>query len=197
MNKEYKLNDIVYYLPDGYLLAIECKILEIDDYFRQKEPQAYLFYDLDEPVGHSVASYELYDSKEDALNALKKRNEQELRDRKDPKCYFKESYNSNQQLEEYRKQRINFIVNTWENYENKDEEKEKWFKELEDKKYNEKWFNINSLEIEELIKKYGNIHRNVITSSIEFLNKHEPKWNLDTPVDKDKYIREILQLDKD
>jgi hypothetical protein len=51
-------------------LAVKCKITELDDYFRKTEPTAYLFYDLDEPIGHSLSEDELYETKEEALNDL-------------------------------------------------------------------------------------------------------------------------------
>jgi len=46
--------------------------------------------------------------------------------------------------------------------------------------------------IEELIKEFGEKYRDLITMAIQFLDKEEPSWNLDTPIDRRKYIKTIL-----
>lgn len=68
--KEYKVGDEVWYvLYQG--IAIKCKITEVDRTFRNKSPSGYLFYSLDEPVGHDLAFYDLIDTKEDAIQLLR------------------------------------------------------------------------------------------------------------------------------
>ncbi|MBI1957410.1 MAG: hypothetical protein HYS44_03065 [Candidatus Niyogibacteria bacterium] len=53
---EYSVGDYVWYCIEyqDYLLMVRCKIIEIDDHFRRQHPSGYIFYSLDEPVGHSV-----------------------------------------------------------------------------------------------------------------------------------------------
>lgn len=67
--KEYKTGDTVWYLA-GFV-AVRCTILEVEDCFRRKHPDAYLFYWLDEPVGHAVGADDLYDTREAAEAALR------------------------------------------------------------------------------------------------------------------------------
>ncbi len=68
--KEYKVGDVVWYVL-GNGLAIKCTIREVDRSFRNKSPTAYLFYSLDEPVGHDLAFYDLLDTKEEAVESLR------------------------------------------------------------------------------------------------------------------------------
>jgi hypothetical protein len=137
---DYKINDKVWFVPDGYLIAIECRIIEIDDYFRKKEPQAYIFYGLDEPVGHHVCETDLYEFKELALEKLKHRYKEALNE-SDPLLHLTVT------LKEYRKSRIKFIVSTWEGC----SEKEKtcseiaWQLELFNKMQGKEWFNIENI----------------------------------------------------
>jgi len=65
---EYEVGEEVWIVR--YPLAIKCKITEVNDYFRKQHPAAYLFYDVDEPIGHSLAASELYDDEESAKKAL-------------------------------------------------------------------------------------------------------------------------------
>ncbi len=57
-------------------VVVRCKITEIDDYFRKQHPDAYLFYDVDEPIGHSLSEDELSETKEEAIEALYERLEE-------------------------------------------------------------------------------------------------------------------------
>ena len=61
---EYKEGDIVWWNGGG--LLIRCRIDHVEDEFRKKHPTSYLFYDLDEPVGHSVGGDDITTSFEEA-----------------------------------------------------------------------------------------------------------------------------------
>jgi len=151
---DYKVGDKVWFVPDGYLIAIECVIIEIDDYFRKKEPQAYLFYDLDEPVGHNVSVTELHKTKELALEELTQRYKELLED-----CVEDLIENANElskqifpskavtTLERYRKGRINFIVSTWEDCQDHEQSfiKRSWYLKLSVKEYGKEWFNVENI----------------------------------------------------
>ena len=58
--KEYAVGDKVW-LVEGDLL-IHCSVIEVDDSFRKKDAAAYLFYWLDEPIGHAIGADEMYDT---------------------------------------------------------------------------------------------------------------------------------------
>lgn len=70
IEKEYKVGDEVWYVI-GNGLAIKCKITEIDYSFRNKSPSGYLFYSVDEPLGHDLCYYDFFDTKEEAVEALR------------------------------------------------------------------------------------------------------------------------------
>lgn len=93
---DFKVGDIVWYVPRGYPIAIECTITEVDDEFRKQDPKAYLFYWIDEVVGNALADDEFCLTKEEALEFIKK------------------EYPDLQPitLEDYRKKRATFIVST-------------------------------------------------------------------------------------
>ena len=130
---DYKIDDKVWFIPDDYLLVIECKVIEVDDQFRKQEPQAYIWYSLDEPVGHDVGIDQLFKTKEEALGILKYR-----------KAILKFKLDT---LDKYRKDRIEFIINTWtDDILEKEFKKKIWYKTLPNKEYNKQWFNVESLK---------------------------------------------------
>jgi len=62
--KEYKVGDVVWYVAYSGI-AIKCTITDVVDQFRKKYgSDGRLFYDLDEPIGHSVGANEVTDSRE-------------------------------------------------------------------------------------------------------------------------------------
>lgn len=136
----HKVNDKVWYIARGYLLIIECKIVEVDMQWRNKHPEGIIFYWLDEPIGHEVDDEEIYDTLEEAKFNLKELYEFHLEN-------LDELPNVDEQLDSYRKRKINWIADTWEHLSEaqKEEEKEKWYKDLETKKYGEQWSNINNI----------------------------------------------------
>lgn len=126
---ELKVGDKVWTVQEGYKLAILCTIIEIDDYFRKQEPQAYLFYTLDEPIGHDLAEWELISDKEKAKEYL----EEIHKDYDDDfKVYT---------LDEYRNRRIDFIVKTWRSAGCNDE----FVNDYIPKEHLEKWFTIQDI----------------------------------------------------
>lgn len=143
--KDYKKDDTVWFIHHGHLLVIECKVTDVDDFFRKKDPRAYLFYWLDEPVGHAAAADELFDSKEEALKQLKINYEELLKE-------FPDSVKLTS-LSDYREKQIKFIIGTHYSKEQKQEfkdrikkEEEEWHNSLSDKNYGEKWFNYQSIK---------------------------------------------------
>lgn len=117
--KEYKVGDKLWYVIDSSRLAILCTIREINDFFRKRHPGSYLFYDLDEPIGHDVAGHDMFDgTKEELLEELAAETWDE---------YTPET------LEKYRERQKKFIASTWSikhpsfpNYPTKEEGVE-WF----------------------------------------------------------------------
>lgn len=128
MEKEYSQGDVVWYITqfNGNHLAIKCKIICVDDYFRKQDPNAYLFYDLDIAVGHFVAAYDLYDTEEEAIERMREiKNEQ-------PKKQFKKIT-----LEEQQEHVKDFIKSTWDHL----DEDPNFYKETVDNQY----FTLNDI----------------------------------------------------
>ena len=46
--------------------------------------------------------------------------------------------------------------------------------------------------IDELIAEFGEQHRHLIVSALSYLDKSEPDWKLDTPIDRHAYIRDLV-----
>lgn len=155
---DYKINDTIWFIPNGYFIVIKCTIIEVDDYFRKQESQAYLFYHLDEPVGHDVSTPELFKTSKDALRELKQRYKELLEECVEGLIEEGSSIERANELskqifpskaiitlEEYRRRRINFIVSTWESQTKLDEIKKQWYNELPSKEYGKEWFNIRNI----------------------------------------------------
>jgi hypothetical protein len=135
MIMDYKVGDEVWYAPPGYALIIKCKIIEVDDQFRKKSPQAYLFYDLDEPVGHYVADDEFYTSFEEVV------------------ADFQDEYSNDcpmMTLDEFRKSKIHFIVGTWHDRTaaEKEEDEKELYKNYPAKVLGVDWFNAKNMRKE-------------------------------------------------
>ncbi len=130
----YNIGDECWYIPTGFLLAIKIKIISIDNSNKLIDSKAYTFYELDEPTGHDVAEWEL----------IKIRSEAEATLIVSAFTDFNEEIPINT-LTQYRLYKINFIVDTWEDCNDKVKEKRSWFLELPKKKQDEDWFNIENL----------------------------------------------------
>lgn len=65
--KEYNVGDKVWINYMG--LIVQCTITFVEDCFRKKHPEAYLFYGVDEPIGHDLGADELFDSPEAVIKA--------------------------------------------------------------------------------------------------------------------------------
>jgi hypothetical protein len=67
--EEFSVGDVAWIIYET--VVVRCRITEVDDYFRQQDPQAYLFYVVDEPIGHSLAADELFPSAREAMETLR------------------------------------------------------------------------------------------------------------------------------
>jgi hypothetical protein len=56
---DLRVGDKMWYVDTVYNIAILVTIEEVDDYFRKQNPNSYLFYWVDEPVGHALDRDEL------------------------------------------------------------------------------------------------------------------------------------------
>lgn len=63
---EFDQGEIIWFVPQNCRLVIRCTIEEVDDEFRKKHPDSYLFYWVDEPVGHALSEDEICLTKEEA-----------------------------------------------------------------------------------------------------------------------------------
>lgn len=50
--------------------------------------------------------------------------------------------------------------------------------------------------LDEIIKKYGERYRKLIEDAFKFLDEREPKWNLKDPIDRELYIKELIESKK-
>jgi hypothetical protein len=46
--------------------------------------------------------------------------------------------------------------------------------------------------IEKLVAEHGEQHRAVITHALNFLDENEEKWGLNTPMNREGFIREVI-----
>lgn len=134
---EFEKGEKVWIVPGyRYLIAIQCTIEEVDDRFRKEDSDAYLFYDVDEPIGHNIAEDEIFLTREDAEEELFARYEEEL------EC---DRVKADITLKEFREGKIKFIVETWEGWRPEDYNEETHWR-YPDKKEKEEWFNFDHLK---------------------------------------------------
>lgn len=114
--REYKAGDTIWFVA-GLTLVIRCVIREVDDWARKKHPDGYLFYDIDEPVGHDLDLEEMYDTKEEAiqvmLDSYKEILEETLKDGEFIEEFHRD-FPTNLTLEEWRDRKAKFISKSWE-----------------------------------------------------------------------------------
>jgi hypothetical protein len=128
-----KVGRAAWFIPDGYLLAVKSKIIEVDTQWKDKHPDGIVFYDIDEPVGHSVNADELLTKREARAQLLFLYEN---------KCYKYEDGPA-VELDLYRKNRIKFIVSTWNLQKWAVKwEIDKWYNSLPPKEYGVEWFNL-------------------------------------------------------
>src|SRR3990172_13334737 len=66
--KEYKVGDKIWWHHGD--LFIRCTVTRVDDQYRKKDPEnGILFYEIDEPVGHSLGDGELSETLEGAFGS--------------------------------------------------------------------------------------------------------------------------------
>lgn len=147
---DYKIGDEVWYIPRGSNILIKCKITEVDDQWRKKEPQAYLFYDIEEPCGHFLADDEFFvaDSTEEALEVFQE--------------YLREWYGEEDKeerrrvdtLEEFRKRVIHFVIATHNEIDDEDKIKveKEWYDGLPAKTQGVDWFNATDILNDDKLK---------------------------------------------
>jgi hypothetical protein len=140
----YNIGDEVWYIfSDG--LFVKCKITEIDNEFRKSSPGSYLFYDIDEPIGHFVGSEEIFPSLKSALwfflEYLQNDFRTVLRDR------FSDVSPENLTLDKKRKLQIDFIRKTQGEFAKPLKEWNTWYPK---KKKGKDWFSIWDLITEKI-----------------------------------------------
>ena len=150
--REYKVGDVVWWVA-GYgghaKIAIRCTSNEVENYWREKHGQdGVLEYWLDEPVGHALQDYDLYDTREEAAEELRHRYEQWVEHEEHLENARPLIVHAD--LTECRRQTLKFIYGTWERAGDKPEEipdVEESLKNYPDKKHGDEWFNLADLGI--------------------------------------------------
>jgi len=165
--KEYDVGETVWIVKDW--LVIKCTIIAVEDYFRKKDPNAYLFYDVDEPIGHSLPADELFNSKEEAATELVARFIDNLRvfiEDKDKELALGFLDNVVTSLKDSRESTIKFIAGTHAGKFKVEEEDDELVKEkagyvfeyfenmLREKEKGMDWFNLSDFVDLDAVKKF-------------------------------------------
>jgi hypothetical protein len=134
--KEYKVGDKVWWIPgyrDERLIMIASTVTEVDDTFRRAHPDAYLFYWIDEPTGHSLDGDEVFDTREEA--------EEELINRAYSSSEIGDELILDTTLEQFREIAKHFIMMTWVRAGIMQE----WTVKYPEKTPGTEWLNLNHL----------------------------------------------------
>jgi len=146
--KEYKIGDKVY-VQVSMALLVRCNIIDIDDFARKRHPDGYLFYDVDEPIGHSIAADEIYDDLQDGLTGMLIMFADRVRYFKN-KLFCDSAFNNLMRLKEcdlsrlenWRKKQIDFIAESNGCGEPRKETIEFFDNILKEKKRGEDWWDM-------------------------------------------------------
>jgi len=128
----------VWYIPQGSLIAIRCKITEIDTQWRERHPEGVLFYWIDEPVGHGLNDDELIETEELAKEILQEEA---------AGCPHIE-LQRNDSLDNFRQRVAKFIVWTWKlNPEENQRQVQELLATYPEKQQGVDWFNVKDVEL--------------------------------------------------
>lgn len=97
--KTYKVGDRVWWWH-GHIL-IRCTITRVDDQWTKENLEGILFYELDEPTGHSIDADVLHETLKEAVGDLKDWEEVEVDDDVEETT-----------LDEFRRKSVRFILST-------------------------------------------------------------------------------------
>jgi hypothetical protein len=148
MTREFQAGDVVWIVPRDANLIIRCTITEVDDYFRKLEPQAYLFYWIDEPIGHSLAEDELFSTEKEAITELLgEEKEVELEMIAELETELGVS-GLEVDLMKWRQRRMKFIISTWEDAPQTEDFLREQLKQFPNKVQGQDWFNPSDLHEE-------------------------------------------------
>jgi hypothetical protein len=97
-DKEYKVGDRVWWWHGQ--IFIRCTITRVDRQWRDRHPDGILFYDIDEPVGHSQDAESFTDTLEEAVGPIEDWDSEEIADGEEPT------------LDIFRRNSVRFILST-------------------------------------------------------------------------------------
>lgn len=155
MAKEYEVGDEVWYIAYGINIVIKCKITYVDRQWRDRHYAGILFYDIDEPIGHSLNAEELFDNFDELREEIK----------------LIENLSENFSLVDFRKSRLGFITSTWKNTPPEEKKISDLLLKYPEKKYGSDWFNLLDLSKPispkpEKIKEDGNLATAIIVINL-------------------------------
>ena len=96
--KEYKVGDKIWWHHGD--LFIRCTVTRVDDQWVKKHPEGILFYEIDEPTGHSIDADELAETLEEAIGEPEDWEEVEVHGDSEPT------------LDAFRRKSVRFILST-------------------------------------------------------------------------------------
>jgi len=127
-------------------LIVRCTICEVNKWARNSHASAFLFYDVDEPIGHDLPEDELYTSKEEALWELALQVDDELnylKENKDQDAINEYTGRFSETLDDLRTGFIHSIAKT---HGDKYKASKAWMEQAYPKKERGiDWFNYNDL----------------------------------------------------
>ncbi len=149
--RELKAGEEYWYIPSHGLLIVKVKITEVEDWARKQHPAGYLFYEIDEPVGHSVDESQLYSTKKEAVKELIRRLQENTQPSLSELCGGKQREHNPElfaaDLMDIRRRTMTFILSTWKDAPEEEKDIEKRLKNYPEKVHGQDWFNLTDLGI--------------------------------------------------
>jgi hypothetical protein len=145
MTTKYKLGDEVWWIPAGYLIAIKCKITEVESDLCYNGGKLLIrdcifAYDVDEVVGNCLMEYDFL-TKEDAKDVLDTKLIEYLTGRMKEPDNYPHPVNPFVTLDEFRRNRLKFITSTWEDAPEEDKNIDFLLTGYPAKEKDKDWFN--------------------------------------------------------
>jgi|SRR3990172_2502100 len=136
---DLEIGDEIWFIP-GYaensLIAVKCKIIEIEDFARKRYSNGFLFYYIDEVCGHAIGASDACGCKEEAIEELLSR----YKEAKENIYGLDNEAKTDVTLQDYRNDTKKFILST-----HGEDADENSFPMYPDKQHLIDWFNVEDI----------------------------------------------------